>query len=195
MKHTTLFEDQNLYMKAIDLEKDPVVVAAWTYQPELARQLRNDQPVRPLTPSEVRKVFENWFKEIEQANRSYFFAMCTSHDDRLVGFLRISSVLWVHGAATFTLVIGDADDRALYGSDALKMGLYYAFDELNLFRVTTVVEEHDETARALYNQAQFYLEVRQRQAVFHNGRFWDRLWFGMLRPEWQMYQQAAGVAA
>ena len=195
MQHTTLFEGVNLYMKAIDLDKDTAVVAAWTYQPELARQLSNDQPARPLTVSEVRKVFEKWFKEIEQANRSYFFAVCTKRDDRLIGFLRISSVLWVHGAATFALVIGDADDRAAFGSDALQMGLCYAFDELNLFRVTAVVEEHDEIARDLYNQAQFYLEVRQRQAVLHNGRFWDRLWFGMLRPEWQIYQNAAGVAA
>jgi RimJ/RimL family protein N-acetyltransferase len=195
MKHAMLFEGDNLYMRAIDLEKDSAIVAAWTYQLELARQLRNDQPTRPLTASEVRKVFENWFKEIEQANRSYFFAICTSRDDRLVGILRISSVMWVHGAATFILVIGEAGDRAQFGSDALQMSLGYAFDELNLFRVTAVVEEHDEIARTLYDQARFYLEVRQRQAVFHNGRFWDRLWFGMLRPEWQIYQQAAEVAA
>ena len=43
-------------------------------------------------------------------------------------------------------------------------------------------------------QANFTLEVRQRQSVYWNKRSWDKLYFGLLRPEWKM-QQLAGVSA
>ena len=49
-------------------------------------------------------------------------------------------------------------------------------------------------ACALYSSANFYLEVRQRQAVYHQGRYWDLLHYGLLRPEWAVYFQQLGVA-
>jgi RimJ/RimL family protein N-acetyltransferase len=104
--------------------------------------------------------------------------------------------MWVHGAAQFDLVIGDPTDWEQFAPDALRLGLHYAFDEMNLFRVSVEVQEHHELSRALYTSAQFFLEVRQRQAVFHLGRYWDLLLFGMLRPEWTIYhRQQLGVAA
>ncbi|MBI4928090.1 MAG: hypothetical protein HY835_10015 [Anaerolineae bacterium] len=62
---------------------------------------------------------------------------------------------------------------------------------MNLFRVTVPVDELDDMSLSLYTAANFYLEVRQRQALFENGRYFDRLMFGMLRPEWAAF---AGVA-
>jgi RimJ/RimL family protein N-acetyltransferase len=144
---------------------------------------------------EVKKVFEGWMKEVEQPNRAYLFAIRQKQNSGLIGFLRIAEILWVHGAAHFDLVLGNPEDRAEFAREALQLGLLYAFEELNLFRVTAVIEEHEEISKALYTQAKFYLEVRQRQAVFHEGRYWDRLNFGMLRPEWMAYQQELGVAS
>jgi RimJ/RimL family protein N-acetyltransferase len=85
------------------------------------------------------------------------------------------------------LVIGESLAWEAHAQEALEMTLNYAFDELNLFRVTMRVNEDDMAARALLLEASFTLEVRQRQAVYRGGRYLDRLSFGMLRPEWQVF--------
>ena len=59
---------------------------------------------------------------------------------------------------------------------------------MNLFRVTVRIPEDDTAAAGLLREAQFYLEVRQRQAIFRDGRYLDRLSFGMLRPEWEVFR-------
>jgi RimJ/RimL family protein N-acetyltransferase len=194
MLYRELFEGQAIRLTPIDFEKDMSIVAEWTDQPEIARRMNFSQPTRPMSELQVKKVFEGWLKEAEQPNRAYVFAIRQKPVDRLIGYLRIAEILWVHGAAHFELVLGDPEDREEYSREALHLGLGYAFEELNLFRVTAVVEEHEATNTALYTRSKFYLEVRQRQAVFFDGRYWDRLNFGMLRPEWAAYQQELGVA-
>lgn len=188
MKHNPLFEGRNLRLTPVDLEKDPQIVANWTYRLEIARRL-TDKPVHPLTTFEVKKIFEEWLKDVEKSNQSYFFTLRAREDARLVGFLHIAYVAWVHGAANFDLVLGEYEDWQRYSQEALEMTLRYSFDELNLFRVSVHVEEHDELAQDLFRAAQFSLEVRQRQSHYWNGRYWDRLSFGMLRPEWMIFQQ------
>jgi len=109
-------------------------------------------------------------------------------EERLLGLFWMTYVQWVHGAGQINLVIGDAQDWDAFASEALDLALNYAFDELNLFRVTVRIAEDDSPACNLYQQAQFYLEVRQRQAIFRDGRYIDRLTYGMLRPEWELFR-------
>ena len=196
MNQGPILDSQRLRLTSIDIQADPAVIANSSNYLEIARRLRNQQPLRPLSEYEARKVLEEWLKVPEHSHRAYVFALRPQESERLVGYFHISQIMWVHGAARFDLVIGDLADWSTYAEEALQLGLNYAFDELNMFRVTVQVEEHNELSRSLYSAAQFYLEVRQRQAVFHAGRYWDRLFFGMLRPEWAMYQsQQVGVVA
>jgi len=194
MNHRPLFEGRKLRLTPIDLEKDSPIVAQWTTDLVLARRLRSEQPVRPLAVFEVRKVLDNWIKEHERSKNAFLYALRPLEDDSLIGMIRISSVMWVHGAAVLDLMIGSTDSWDAYAQDALNLGLQYAFDELNLFRIQVQVEENDVPGCELYSSANFYLEVRQRQAVYHQGRYWDRLHYGLLRPEWAVYSQQLGVA-
>jgi RimJ/RimL family protein N-acetyltransferase len=194
MKDHFIFESRELRLTPLQIEQDAPVMAQWSQDLEIARRLRSDRPARPLSVSEARKVFEAWLKEVETSNRNTLFALRPQEDDRLVGFLRIMGILWLHGTANFDLLLGNEEDRMRYADEALVLGLNYAFEELNLFRVSAQVPEYDVAGRALYDRARFTLEVCQRQAVFHEGRTWDRLQFGMLRPEWEVFYRREGVA-
>ncbi len=191
--HRPLFESERLRMTAIDLEKDSQIIASWTYDLDIAQRLR-EQPARPMPTFEVKKVYEKWQKESEE-NKQFLFAIRRKgEDDAIIGVLRISSIAWVHGAAYLDLIMGDPQDWKDCAHEALDLALHYAFDELSLFRVSTVVAEHNQDANDLYQQANFTLEVRQRQSIYWNKRSWDKLWFGLLRPEWKM-QHLAEVSA
>lgn len=191
MKHAPLFESQNLQLTPIDLEKDPQIIAAWTYDLDIARRLR-EEPARPMAVFEVKKIAEQWQKDASE-NKQYLFVIRRRDNEDAIGVLRIASIAWVHGAAFLDLIMGDPQDYRDCAREALDLALRYAFDELNLFRVTAVIAEHNEAANQLFETANFTLEVRQRQALYWKKRSWDKLWFGMLRPEWKM-QQLAEVA-
>jgi RimJ/RimL family protein N-acetyltransferase len=188
MKHRPLFESQNLRITSIDLDKDSQVIAAWTYDLDIARRLR-EEPARPMPVFEVKKVYEKWQKEAEDS-KQFLFAIRRRDDESVMGVLRIANIAWVHGAAFLDLIIGNSQDWKDCAHEALDLALRYAFDELGLFRVTTVVAEHNQDANELFSQANFTLEVRQRQAIYWNKRSWDKLWFGLLRPEWKMKHMA-----
>ena len=189
MSYKPLFESEHLRLTPIDLEKDPQVMAAWTYDLEIARRMR-EEPARPMPAFEVKKITERWQKDAEE-NRQFLFAIRRSSDgDDIIGVIRITYIAWVHGAAFFDLIIGAPEDWQSFAQEALELSLRYAFDELGLFRLTVVVAEHDQSAHQLFEQARFTLEVRQREALYWNKRAWDKLFFGILRPEWKMQQLA-----
>ncbi|MBE0700009.1 MAG: GNAT family N-acetyltransferase [Anaerolineaceae bacterium] len=196
MKHIPLFESKHLRLTPINLEKDMQSIASWTYDLDTAAKMREEQPARPMAVFEVKKLYERWQKEAEDGNRQFLFAirLREAEDGCVIGVLRITHVEWVHGAAYLDLIIGDEKNWQDFAREALDLGLRYAFEELSLFRVTAVIAEHNQLANDLFEQSRFTLEVRQRQAVYWNRRTWDKLYFGLLRPEWKM-QQLAEVEA
>ena len=82
------------------------------------------------------------------------------------------------------LGIGDPADRGKgYGREALALMINYAFEELNLFKLTAVIPEYNRVALQLFAQAGFIEEVRRRQALHRYGRRWDVIHMGILRDE------------
>lgn len=199
MIHTPLFESQHLRLTPLDPDKDAQLIASWTYELNTALRLREDQPARPMAAFEVKKLYERWQKESDDNRSQFLFAVrvkCEPEDteEKMIGVVRIKMIEWVHGAAYIDLILGTQQDWQQHAREVLDLALRYAFDELNLFRVTAVIAEHDEIANQLFEQANFTLEVRQRQAIYANMRAWDKLYFGLLRPEWKL-QQLTGVSA
>ena len=199
MKFQPLFESQHLRLTSIDAEKDSQAMAAWTYDLDTAARLREDQPARPMAAIEIKKITERWQKESEDTNRQFLFAIRmratqNTDNDEIIGVVRIKHIEWVHSAAYLDLIISDHQYWQAYAQEALDLALRYAFDELGLFRITAVIAEHNELANDLFEQANFTLEVRQREAVYWNKRAWDKLFYGLLRAEWKM-QQLAEVRA
>lgn len=191
----SMFDGSLIHWTAVDLEKDVADAAVWTTEMDVARQLRGDALTRPMADFEVKKVFEDWMKKAEDTGQSFIYAIRERKNERLVGVFHLAQILWVHGAGKFDLVMGSEEDRAVFGGEALQMAVRYSFAELNLFRISAHVPEYDHQMAGLFEQERFTLEVRQRQAVYWSGRYWDSLSYGMLRPEWMMYQKQAEVAA
>lgn len=194
MKYIPLFESIHLRLTPIHLDKDVQAIASWTNDLEIAARMREDQPARPMAVFEIKKLYERWQKETDVSNRQFLFAIrlreVGEENEQIIGMLRITHIEWVHGAAYLDLFFDNEHHWNAYAREALDLALRYAFDELSLFRVTAVIAEHNRLASDLFEQARFTLEVRQRQAVYWDQRTWDKLYFGLLRPEWQMQQQA-----
>lgn len=182
MTRDPLFEGDHLRLAPFDADRDAETEARWTHDPEFMRLLSID-PVRPLSVHQVKKKYEEAAKN-EQ--RNFAFALRTLADDRLVGLTRLEWIEWNHGAGRLVLGIADpADRRKGYGTDALRLIVRYALDELNLFRLTIGVAEYNSVAQHFLERHGFVAEVRRREAIHREGRRWDDLLYGLLRTEWK----------
>ncbi len=185
---TQFFEGEHIYLTAPDPDRDAALESKWTHDPAYLRLL-SAEVVRPLSPSQVKKKYEDMEREAEKSRNAFHFAIRARDGDRLLGFIRVSDIEWPHGHGRLQLGIGDANDRGHgYGTEALKLILRYAFDELSLYRLTAVAPEYNVGVIRLLERAGFQIEVRRRQAVQRDGKHWDMIMLGLLREEWERDQ-------
>jgi RimJ/RimL family protein N-acetyltransferase len=188
---TQLFEGQDIRFGPIDHEKDSEIESKWTHDSEFMRMM-DTAPARPMSAAMIRKQYEKLEKQIEERKNLYHFMIRARADDRLIGTAEVQRIEWANGNAFLRLGIGAAEDRGNgYGTQALRMLLRFAFAELNLFRVSAMVPEYNETAIALLEKFGFMQEVCRRKALERDGHRWDLYVFGLLKDEWQSQTQPA----
>ena len=143
----------------------------WTQRPRpkpwpAGRVIRNTRgcsdsdPARPLAASRVKADLEK--QEIR--SDGYDFAIRTLTGGRLIGFIELDAIQWAHGDAYLAIGIGERDLWGKgYGTDAMREILRFAFEELNLHRVTLTVFEYNPRAIRTYEKVGFREEGRLRQ--------------------------------
>ncbi len=120
----------------------------------------------------------------------FHFRIRACKDDRLIGFAEINWISWTNGNGYIRLGIGEAADRRQgYGAEALGLLLYYAFAELNLYRLTANIPAYNHPALNLFKGYGFREEVRLRNALERDCCTWDQLLFGLLVEEWKEKRQ------
>jgi len=182
--NTSLYEAANICLRPIDFDKDPEIESRWTHDPAYLRAIRQDICM-PLSSAVVKKNYEKLEKEMDEKRNQFYFTIRDRQDQRLLGFTRLFGIEWAHGSASIQLAIGNPQDRGHgYGSQAMRLILRYAFHETNFFRLTAVVGTDNPDAVRFFQKFGFVEEVRRRQALQRDGRFYDLLFLGLLSTDW-----------
>ncbi len=104
---------------------------------------------------------------------------------RLIGFVFVTGIRTINRHCELGLVaIGepDARDRG-YGTEMLELALGYCFDGLGMHQASIRTAEFNERARHTYAKI-FPHEMRHRECVWMNDRFWDEVYFDITEEEW-----------
>jgi RimJ/RimL family protein N-acetyltransferase len=170
---------QGKYVKLSALRHDDIdVMIKWGEDAEYLRNIDTD-----IAFPKTREQLEG---EGGLSSNSFYFRLRTIEDDRLIGFVVIHSIEWNNRTGLLAIGIGDPKDRNKgYGTDALKVILRFAFHELNLNRVGLDVIQYNERGIRAYEKVGFIQEGRIREAVYRDGKVFDRVVMGILRREWE----------
>lgn len=127
----------------------------WYADPEIAGLLRHDQ--EPLNAAQSRSYFESFILPLSA--RGLCWAIHERGSRRLLGTTAITDVTTRRGggrSALFRIVIGEKDvwGRGL-GTEATKLVMEEAFDELDLDEVRLEVFKHNPRAIAAYRRVGF----------------------------------------
>ncbi len=115
----------------------------------------------------------------------FLFGIRTLAEGKLVGFMDLSGAMFPDGDAFVGIGIGLRDFWGKgYGTDAMQVNLSFAFQELNLRRVSLNTFEYNQRAVRSYEKVGFTGEGRMRSFLHREGRRWDLIFMGILREEW-----------
>jgi RimJ/RimL family protein N-acetyltransferase len=180
----SLYEGQLVRLGPLDHGKDPPVVACWTNDP--LWRFVSGAVARPISVEAVRKLLEKIEKQMEEMKNLFHFTVRLKDDNRLVGLARIFWIDFHNGTGVLNLGVGDVLDRRHgYGSEALNLLLRFAFNDLNLHRLSVWPSADNHAFIHMAEKAGFVEEARRREAAFYAGRYWDLVLMGLLRTEWE----------
>ena len=128
---------------------------------------------KPMTIEEA----ETWVKKLS----THPSAWVIEHDGKFIGEVRLDGIDEHDKRAS--LAIGIYDPKLLgigLGSEAIRLCLNYAFDVINLHRISARVLASNERAIRCYQKCGFVEEGREREAALINGNWQDDLIMGVL---------------
>jgi len=161
------------------MEDDLPTIAKWYQDTEFMRLL----DARPAHPKSTISL-HTWLDEAQKASDGYLFGVRLLENDALIGYIELDSILWTHGAAWFSIAIGAREYWGQgYGTEATRLVLEFAFEELNLHRVQATVFNYNRRSMAMFERLGFRREGVYREFIHRDGERYDMILYGILCRE------------
>ena len=137
---------------------------------------------QPMQPAAV----ERLFKEREKSSIDDSFAIHREGEDEPVGAIGLSNISEANASADLSVIVGEAEARDQgVGTEAIRLILTYAFEELGLNSVALSVFDFNEAAIHTYENLGFEREARMREAIRRDDRFHDAILMRILAADWR----------
>ena len=163
------------------ISDDLPTIARWYEDADFMR-LYDARPACPKSEAELAR----WLEGLQKDKHTFAFAIRLLDGDDLIGTVELDGILWAHGVSGFSIAIGDrAHWGQGYGYQAAQLALAFAFNELNLHRITATVFSYNARSIALMEKLGFQREGAFREFLQRDGERYDMLLYGLLRREWE----------
>jgi RimJ/RimL family protein N-acetyltransferase len=144
-------------------------------------------PTEALNPGLSVEGADKWFEEMQarQGREQVYLGVFTPAGE-LIGDIQLASIDWRSRAASIGCGITRQAERGKgYGCDATLTLLRYGFEHLDLHRISAATAGYNAAAQHVLAKCGFTQEGCEREAIYCAGRRWDRLNYGLLRPEFE----------
>jgi RimJ/RimL family protein N-acetyltransferase len=165
-------------------EDDLPVLAKWEMDPGRTATLSNW--VVPPSEAAARERLAKWSVN----DKSDIGLAIETLDDPpvLVGNMGLFGAHLKDRCATLGIALGREYVGRGYGTDAVRVLVGYGFREMGLHRIQLVVAPFNPAGIRAYEKAGFVEEGRHRQAVLHDGLWYDEVLMSILDHEWAALQ-------
>ena len=137
---------------------------------------------KPLTKEEHLR----WLETQVATGKVAQFIIEETESKKPIGSVYLRDIDTIHQKAEFGIFIGDDAVRGKgYGTQATFLILQYAFEKLELNKVTLRVFAKNQRAIHCYKKVGFIEDGRFRDDVYIDGEFHDMVFMSILKKEWE----------
>ncbi|MCG3110432.1 MAG: GNAT family N-acetyltransferase [Candidatus Manganitrophus sp. SB1] len=166
--------------------------------------------LREVRPSDVNERYYHWMNDPETTRflesrfapnaienlRDYvagklgdrdntFLAIVLKKKDRHIGNIKLGPIQWIHRIADIGLLIGEKECWGKgYATEAIQLVSDYAFNVLNLHKVTAGCYGSNGGSAQAFLKAGFVVEGVRKDQFYSNGSYVEDILLGLIRPDW-----------
>lgn len=172
-----MFYGEKVYLGPFTREQS-VEYWHWVNQSELARQVTRCLPV-----SEIEH--QQWYEASVKRSDAVFFSVTSKATQQYLGNVWLWGIAPVHRSAELRILLGRSDEQNRgCGTEACRLLLKFAFEQLNLNKVFLYVLADNAAARKAFSKSGFSEEGVLKEEFYLDGRYQDALRMSILRSQW-----------
>jgi RimJ/RimL family protein N-acetyltransferase len=137
-------------------------------------ELKNLTLSHPFPVTDLQE--EAWYESIlnDKSNRNIYFGIEDKSNYQMVGIIFLSKINSVHSTCWLGVFIGEDASRGKgFGKEAVKLVVNYAFNNLNLRKISLEVVTTNKSAIEVYKKIGFKVEGELKKQVFIDGKYWN----------------------
>ena len=129
---------------------------------------------------------KEWLENAVKSSENKTFDIVELETNKLIGTVGLDKFNHVNRSASLGIFIGDAEFRDNgYGTEAIKLLLEFGFKYLNLHSIRLSLLSVNERAHKCYLKCGFKDTGKSREAIFLDGKYYDRLHMDILENEFK----------
>jgi ribosomal-protein-alanine N-acetyltransferase len=168
---------RRLYLREVRLEDVNENYYRWMNDPEVTRFLES-------------RFFPNSLESLrqyvigKQGDRNNVFLAIVLHEgDRHIGNIKLGPIDWIHRLGEVGILIGAKDCWGNgYATEAIRLLSDYAFNRLDLYKLTAGCYGNNEGSTRAFEKAGFVREGVRKEHFFCDGVRVDLILLGQVRP-------------
>jgi RimJ/RimL family protein N-acetyltransferase len=177
-----MLRKENVVLRAIrksDLEN----FLRWYNDPDILENITLYLPMNEIAEAQ-------WIEDVctKRSSTDIVFVIEVEKDEKVIpiGNCGLHRINLINRDAEAGMVIGEKNfQNSGYGTIAGQLLLGYAFNILNLHRISAGAFGFNERSIAVQKKNGAIEEGRIREAIYKNGRYWDKILLGILRSDWE----------
>lgn len=169
---------QRILLRPIE-KKDIFLIKSWRNDPSVNENIFSYQFINDLQQ-------ELWFENYCSNPNEESFIIALKETQDAIGIIGLSRIDFKNQNAVLNTMIGEKSFwNKGYATEALHLLLAYAFNEMNLNRITSYIYRSNKASIRKNEKNGFIIEGTLRQMNFTGGKFHDVIVMGLLRADWQ----------
>lgn len=185
-ERVVFLRSKNVVLRPLSMDDIPRL-HRWINDPEVRHFLKADMP---FTLGEE----EEWVKGLAKRKPEHIILAIETAEGQHIGNMGLHSINWRSRTATTGAMIGEKEFWGKgYGTEAKMLLLHYAFDTLNLRRITSQAYAFNGRSIAYSKKCGYKEEGVFRGHVFRDGQYHDIVCLAVFRddfqPIWEEWQK------
>lgn len=175
---TPFIEGKNLYLREVRESDVNERYYAWMNDQDITQYLENR-----FYPNSLQKISE-FVKSKDGDPNNVFLAIINKHDDEHIGNVKLGPINWIHRTAEIGILLGEKKYWGKgFASETLRLLADYAFNKLNLRKVTAGCYGNNKGSEKAFLKAGFTIEGVRKSHFFYNGTYVDYVLLGLFNNQ------------